>query len=615
MSGICGIIRFDGMKVKRNDIQVLLNSIENRGNDDENIWLKGNVAFGHKMLWSTPESLHEKQPLISKNGHQIVVTDARIDNRDELCEKLKIIEQPSSIITDSDLILWAYQKWGKECPKFIRGDFTFAIFDTIKNELFCTRDRIGLKPFNYYINKDYFIFSSEINALFSIFSIKKEENINALKTYISDWSIPRDETFYKNIKRLPASSSLSLNLDDNTHIINRFWFPENIKINKSISFDDATKKFSLLFKQAVKSNMRSAYPIAFETSGGLDSSSVLCVGSTIESKQPIIPYTLHYKNLPCDEIEYIKAIEDEKDIQILKIDVNNFDYQTKYNLKYIFKYTKSWPAGGPWIEHVAKNSILRKRNIRVILTGIGGDEVLHTSQTYFEDYRKDRKYWKGLKEIICMEYSFLQKMKLILLFFFPFLKKLKKIIFSLKKSKKLFDNHEKKANIDEVLDKENPLYSQYEYNNTMIGLGSIVSYWADMNPTQFYGRDNIECRHPFYDTRLIEFLFSLPPEYRYKCGVYKSILRASMLDVLPEKIRTRKDKAYFWTNLLNQIKKWNIDDFLSNSVLIRKDLLNQQDIDDLSETSKKHNQSKKTISLWIYLNLDGWYNENFKKNI
>lgn len=614
MSGICGIIRFDGMEVRKNDIQNLLNSIQNRGNDDENIWVKGNVAFGHKMLWSTPESLHEKQPLISKDGHQIVITDARIDNRDELFEKLNIMEQSDSLITDSDLILWAYQKWGKECPKFIRGDFAFAIFDTIKNELFCSRDRIGLKPFNYYINKDYFIFSSEVNALFSILSVKKEENINALKTYISNWSIPRDETFYKNIKRLPSSSSLSLNLDDNTHVINRFWFPEKIKINKSISFDDATKKFSLLFKQAVQSNMRSAYPIAFEVSGGLDSSSVLCIGLTIKSKQPIVPYTLHYKNLPCDEIEYINAIEDEKNIKILKIDVNNFDYQTKYNLKYIFKYTKSWPAGGPWIEHVAKNSILIKRNIRVVLTGLGGDEVLHTNQKYFEDYRKERKYWKVAKEIICMEYSFLQKMKLILSFFFPLLKKLKKTIISVKNKKKLLDNHEKKINIEEVINKEDFLYSQYQYNNTMTGLGSIVSYWADMNPTQFYGKDNIECRHPFYDTRLMEFLFSLPPEYRYKCGVYKSILRASMQDILPDKIRTRKDKAYFWTNLLKQIQEWNIDNFLSNSILIKKNLLNQEDIDDLVKTNK-YNKSKKTILLWIYLNLDGWYNENFKKDI
>ncbi len=605
MSGICGIVRFDGQAVKKEEIQKMLDAMKNRGKDAEGIWIDGNVGFGHKMLWTTPESLHENQPLISKDGNLVLTADARIDNRNELFEQLKINENDFKVITDIDLILWSYEKWGEQCVEFIRGDFVFAIWDTIKKKLFCVRDRIGLKPFNYFLNHDYLIFSSEISSIFIVSKIKKQENLNTIKIYISHLAIPHSETFYKNIKRLPPSSYLSLTLDDSNFKIHRYWFPEKIKINKLISLEDAAKKFLFLFKQAIKSNMRSAYPIAFEVSGGLDSSSVLCVGDTIESKQQIIPYTLYYKDLPCNEIEYIETLEDEKNINILKIDVNQFDCKEKYKLNYLFSYSNVWPAGGAWIEHLAKNSILSKRKVRVVLTGLGGDEVISTSLHYINDYKKERKYWKIFKEVKCMKYPFLFKFKLLISLFLPF--QLKKILKILMGKRKLLQNDEYPV-LKEIIEKEE--LTNYAYENVMSVLSAEISYWADMNPTQVSGKDNIEYRHPFYDTHLIEFLFSLPPEYRNECGIYKSILRVSMKNILPYKILNRKDKAHFWSSMLYQMKQWDIRDFLNNSTLVKKSFLEQKDIEILFENQ---NESTSVIYFWIYLNFNGWYNDNFEE--
>ena len=156
MSWICGIIRLDGNAVQKCDILTMLNAVRNRGNDAEGLWLEGSVGFGHKMLWTTPESFHEKQPQITENDTIILTADVRIDNRDELFEQFGLNENDHDIITDTDLIIWSYQKWSEDCPKYIVGDYSFALWDKEQKQLFCSRSPLGIKPFNYYLDHKFF---------------------------------------------------------------------------------------------------------------------------------------------------------------------------------------------------------------------------------------------------------------------------------------------------------------------------------------------------------------------------------------------------------------------------------------------------------------------------
>jgi asparagine synthase (glutamine-hydrolysing) len=113
------------------------------------------------MLWTTPESLHEKLPLTNKSGDLTITADARIDNRDELISTLNYNGRPRETITDSEIILAAYEKWGEKCPEKLLGDFSFAIYDKRKQIVYCARDPIGIKPFYYYFNGKTFRWSSE----------------------------------------------------------------------------------------------------------------------------------------------------------------------------------------------------------------------------------------------------------------------------------------------------------------------------------------------------------------------------------------------------------------------------------------------------------------------
>ena len=127
--------------------------------------LGGTIGLGHRMLWTTPGSLNEKLPLSNASGDLIITADARIDNRDELIEALDLNGRLRQTITDSELILAAFERWGEGCPERLLGDFSFAIWDRQKNRLFCARDHMGVKPFYYYLSNKVIVFASEIKAL------------------------------------------------------------------------------------------------------------------------------------------------------------------------------------------------------------------------------------------------------------------------------------------------------------------------------------------------------------------------------------------------------------------------------------------------------------------
>src|SRR5262245_20600165 len=159
-------------------------SVAHRGPDASGSWCQGAVGLGHRMLWTTPESLSEKLPLANQAGDLAITADARIDNRDELTAALGL--PPHSGVTDSMLILLAYEHWGEHCPEKLLGDFAFAIWDGRKRVLFCARDHFGVKPFYYCHSGRLFAFASEIKALLSLPEVPRRLN----EVRVADYLVP-----------------------------------------------------------------------------------------------------------------------------------------------------------------------------------------------------------------------------------------------------------------------------------------------------------------------------------------------------------------------------------------------------------------------------------------
>jgi asparagine synthase (glutamine-hydrolysing) len=208
MSAIIGIFYLDGQPVTEAELNKMLESLAHRGSDGCGIWKDGATGLGHRMLWTTPESLHEQLPLVDRTGKLAIIADARIDNRDELIKLLGFTDRPSQQISDSQLILSAYEKWGEQCVGKLLGDFVFAIWDARKRSLFCGRDPLGIKHFYYYyLPGRAFVFASEIKGLLCLPFVPRQLDELSIAYHLLPVYDDKSSTFYQGILRLPASSA------------------------------------------------------------------------------------------------------------------------------------------------------------------------------------------------------------------------------------------------------------------------------------------------------------------------------------------------------------------------------------------------------------------------
>jgi asparagine synthase (glutamine-hydrolysing) len=149
MSAIFGVYNLDGKPVSPQLLEKMSNILKHRGTDNSGVWSDTSIGLGHRMLGATPESQNEKLPHVSIDKSLVITADARLDNREQLIDLLSPFAKDDSLITDSELILSAYKKWGDGCAEHLLGDFAFAVWDTLQQKLFCARDHFGVKPFYY----------------------------------------------------------------------------------------------------------------------------------------------------------------------------------------------------------------------------------------------------------------------------------------------------------------------------------------------------------------------------------------------------------------------------------------------------------------------------------
>ncbi|MEO1400423.1 MAG: lasso peptide isopeptide bond-forming cyclase [Cyanobacteria bacterium J06635_1] len=393
MSGIVGIVSLKGHTVSQTDLTAMLDTLAHRGTDGVNSWLKGTVGMGHRMLWSTPESLLETLPLVkppkssAKDLEQdatedltenlVLTADARIDNRDELLTELDLGNRPLEKIPDSDFILAAYQKWGIDCPQHLLGAFAFAIWDASKQSLFCARDHLGVKPFYYSYQADHsFSFASEIKALLALPQIPHRINEIRLGDYLALMMNDKTITSYCDILRLPPAHSLLVSPSEL-----KLWsyWSLNPDYELKLDSDEAyAEAFQKIFTEAVRCRLRSAFSLGAHLSGGLDSSSITCVARQLLADSE--DTTLHtfsniFDDVPeCDERPYINAVLEQGGLTPHYVQADQFGPLA--DTKEIWQYEDEALLGPshsyPW--HL--NRAAQEAGVRVVLDGLDGDTTV-----------------------------------------------------------------------------------------------------------------------------------------------------------------------------------------------------------------------------------------------
>jgi asparagine synthase (glutamine-hydrolysing) len=373
MSGICGIVYFDGTTVQRKLLEDWTAYLAYRGGDGSGIWQQGGIGLGHTLLRTTREAARDAQPY-SLDGETYIIADARLDDRETLARALKTegivvnLDEPDVV-----LLLQAYRAWEDRCLDYLFGDFTFALWDGRKQRLFCARDRFGVKPFFYALTGKFMAFSNTLNCLRLHPEITDELNELAIADFlIFDTNQDLATTTFKQIQRLEAAHCLSLAADGQMQQ-RQYWqlaLPPQIRYRHEADYIEPLRHYLGL---AIGDRARQD-DVAVFLSGGLDSTAIAATALDLPSPPHLHAFTVIYNHLIDDnEREYAQAAATQLNIPIHFFAADDYAlYQHEDTANSQFPEPQHAPLAAvhfDWLRQVARHS-------RVALYGQGGDEAV-----------------------------------------------------------------------------------------------------------------------------------------------------------------------------------------------------------------------------------------------
>ena len=303
MSGIAGIVHWDGRPVAEGDLGRMLRAIRHRGPDDLEGRVAESVALGHARLAVRVVEREQAQPVWMPDRSCAIVADARLYNREHLSNSLGRVEWVPHPASDAALLLAAYERWGIEMLQRINGDFAFAIWDAGERQIFAARDPFGIKPFFFWADGGGFRFGSEPKQLLILAEVAVEPEEQVVVEHLLDKPTAGELTFFKGVHRLRAGHFLNASADGVAQ--RAYWEPRGERVELATE-EDHVARFRELFRQAIASRVDAEEAVGAQLSGGLDSSSVTAMAAEIYREDgPSLPEmsTLSetYSGFPCDE--------------------------------------------------------------------------------------------------------------------------------------------------------------------------------------------------------------------------------------------------------------------------------------------------------------------------
>ncbi len=303
MCGIAGIVRNDRRDVDQALLARMCASIRHRGPDDDGFYVKGPVGLGMRRL-AIIDLKSGQQPIHNLDRTAWIVFNGEIYNYRELRDALEKLGHTFYTNSDTEAIIHAYDRYGADCPRYLRGMFAFAIWDERSQELFLARDRVGKKPLLYAQVNGQFVFGSEFSALLQHPDISKDIDAEALHHYLSFMCVPAPLTAYRAIRKLEPGHSLRYRKGEIE--IERYWQPD---FSKKIDMgeEEAGRRAIEILRDAVKVRLMSEVPLGAFLSGGIDSSAVVALMSE-ESSGPVKTFSIGFEEQDFSELHHARRV-------------------------------------------------------------------------------------------------------------------------------------------------------------------------------------------------------------------------------------------------------------------------------------------------------------------
>ncbi len=592
MCGIAGILNKTDVKLEQS-IQKMIDSIRHRGPDDsgKNIFSKSgkqafNLALGHTRLSIIDISSHGHQPMFNEDKTLWIVYNGELYNFKEIQKELNAKGIQFRSHTDTEVVLKAYEEWGVECLGRFRGMFSFAIWDSKKQELFLARDRLGIKPLYYFQSPSLFIFASEVRAILASRMVDKNLSIEGLHSYLQCGGVRDPLTLIDNVYSLQPGHYIIHNGKGCN--IYKYWdlLDTNNKYSGQ-SLGEVRDCIRYYMEEAVEKHLISDVPIGAFLSGGVDSSGIVALMRKV-SNGVIKTVSIVFPEKEFDESKYSQKIAEQfgtehQEVKLTEMDLlnslpvalNSMDQPTfdGINTYYVSKYT-------------------RQAGLTVALSGLGGDELFggYPSFNRVPKIENMLKVWaslpQGMKHFITELYSKTAAVN-------PRSSKILSIL-----------NGDIKRNESYLLLR--CLFTKPEIMNLISGSSSyawqlpeiknkkdsfnLVSYLEMTNymsnillrDTDFMSMaSSLEVRVPFIDHEIVEYVFSIPGRLKKYGKTPKSLFVSSMPE-LPRSIIERKKMGFtfpleVWMRqeLKEKVEKVLLD---SSIVGIPENVLNENEV-------------------------------------
>jgi asparagine synthase (glutamine-hydrolysing) len=576
MCGISGIINKNNSDVKLSEIKAITDVIAHRGPDGEGFLLENNFGLGHRRLAIIDKSTDGDQPMWHENRYAIVF-NGEIYNYLEIKSELENLGFIFRTKSDTEVILIAYECWGINCVNRFNGMWSFCLYDKIKNILFCSRDRFGVKPFYYIDGSDSFVFGSEIKQLlpYAKMTVNKKVLMEYLVLNLEEQS---NDTFFEGIKKLQPSHNLIYDLNTCEIHFERYYLlkykPEIGKLN----IDDAVLQCKMDLIDSIKLRLRSDVEVGTCLSGGLDSSSI----AAIASKEYNLGNNfkgIHAKSTEkyTDESYFAQMVADYGNINIVFTEPSEAYF--KSNIEAV-TFIQEEPIGGPSVfMQYAVFEKAKQEGCIVMLDGQGGDETFLGYERYFSSLLNDVSFFK--KGIELFKYSRKSRLSFpkVLLFYFYFKFPILRKKHLLKRCDFIKKEYLKAIDFSILFELSNAYKRPFELQRleiTRTQLPHLLKY-EDKNSMAH----SIESRLPFLDYRLLENAVSYNPKFKINDGWSKFILRKATTEYLPEEISWRRNKRGF-----ESPRNWLNDKFYFMSIIKESFILSKITIkidDELSD--------------------------------
>jgi asparagine synthase (glutamine-hydrolysing) len=590
MCGITLIYRKKQEIELENKIRLMTNQLYHRGPDDYGYFTchENGVALGHRRLSIIDLSQRGHQPMFYNDNNLVIVFNGEIYNFKEIKKELVSKGYTFNSESDTEVILASYLEWGEGCVEQFNGMWAFAILDKNKRKIFCSRDRVGIKPLYFTEQNGVFYMASEIKAILAA-GVKAEIDPEGLNEYFTFQNIISNRTLFNNIKMLPAGYNLVIDTTTGKISMNEYW---DMKYNPDYNRgeEEYVQELKEIFYNSMKRHMISDVEIGATLSGGMDSSAITSIAS--KHFGHIHTFTGYFNTSDIDLED--RSYSEVDDARIIANRFNTTHHErlivpqdVMNTLPSIAWYLED-PKVGMCYTFFVMSQLVSQR-LKVNLSGTGGDELfagypwrynLIADKTSEQEF--DQIYYNWWCRMIKDDE--------------------KKTFFNQKILSKIDINtpgNAYKAIIENVKD-STPINKALYFDLKTFLHGFLMV--EDKMGMAF----SLESRFPFLDKELLEFMKRVPDNLKFKDGTGKYLLKKAFIEILPEDIIHKRKQGF--TPPDRTWYKRELRDYIENLLLSRKTLIHEYiEKNTINDIIQKHyNGNDKRLEIWSLMFFEGW---------